>query len=289
MRQVAIATGLSLLAAIAAVMAFLAIDAASVRVPLGNNGAGYRADSVLGFDIAGRSLPQRADIIAIGCSQTFGAGVLPSQSFPGIVGALNLAVPSYGGAGSLAMLERHNHLRPRTVIYGLWAEHRTRNVMPCVEAATPLCIERPTVEAGLGNYWIRPPRDTGGMALTRRWVRLAGGSWTDRMQASALALADRLDRPAPSRADPAGAEVYVLTRMAAVARAMGARLIVVYLPDYTRGWPATPPYVALAEQEGFTFIDTTAALRPLGDRVAIPGDGHLSAKAHADIAALLRH
>lgn len=289
MRQTTIAAGLSILAALAAVVAFLAIDAASVQVPAGNNGAGYVSDPVLGFDIAGRSLPDRADIVAIGCSQTYGTGVRPDQTFvalaAGGASVVNLAVPSYGGAGSLAMLELHQSLRPRVVVYGLWAEHRTRNVMPCVESAIPLCIQRPVVAPG---YELQRPRDASGMNLALRWVSLAGGSYIDRMQASWLALIDRLSRPSASPVDPVEAEAFLLRRMAADSRAIGARLVVVYLPDYTRGWPATPPeYAALAQREGFTFIDTTAALRPLGDRVAIPGDGHLSIEAHAAIAALI--
>ena len=76
--------------------------------------------------------------------------------------------------------------------------------------------------------------------------------------------------------------------MAAVTRGIGARLIVVHIPDYTRGWPPTPVlYDAVARAAGFTFIDAAPTLRRLGAGVALPGDGHLSVEAHAVIAALI--
>lgn len=282
---------LSVGAAIAAVVAFITIEAAAVRVPPGNNGAGYVGDPLVGFDIAARTLPDTAEIVALGCSQTYGWGVQPGETFAAIAAGsssfINLAVPSYGGASSLAMLERHASLRPRVIIYGLWAEHRIRNVSPCVETPTPLCIQRPTIERVGATYQLEPPRDIVGMQMTRRWVLLAGGSYLDRMRASAMALGDRLTRPAVSKADPVDAEVFVLRRMAATARAMGARLIVVYLPDYLRGWPPAPDYRALAQQEGFLFLDATPELREVerrGANVGIPGDGHLSAEAHRVVA-----
>lgn len=294
MRQYLLSLALSALAAIAAVVAFLAIEAASITVPPGNNGSGYRSDPVLGFDIAGRIVPAHADIVAIGCSQTYGAGVRPDQAFPAVLAGrsgasfVNLAVPSYGGAGSLAMLERYATLRPKVVLYGLWAEHRTRNVTPCVETLTPLCLQRPTIERTTDDYRLVPPGNGANMELTRRWVALAGGSYLDRMQAAAMTLGDAISRPSASKVSPAAVEAFVLRRMAADVREQGARLIVVYIPDYTRGWPPTPPeYAELARREGFTFIDTTDALRTLGDRVGVPGDGHLSADAHAIIATVI--
>lgn len=276
-----------------AIGTFLAIKARDVHVPQRFHGHEYVEDAVTGFDIGGRSLPARVDLISIGCSQTFGHGVRPDQNFTALVAkhagmtAANLAVPSFGGAGSVLQLERHAAPRPRLVIYGLWAEHRVRNVAPCVESITPICIERPVVKRVDGELRITPPR-IGGLTRTRAWMAAASDGFGGKMYAAAADFVDNLRRPSWSSVDQASAEEYLLITMARDAKQIGARLMVVYLPDYNRGWPSTPDYAALAQRHGFTFIDTTADLRALeraGIDVGIPGDGHLSAASHAAIAA----
>lgn len=268
---------------------FLAIRAPGVHVPDRVMGLEYVEDATTGFDIGGRQILERADLLSIGCSQTFGYGVRPEQNFTSLVAkhtgmtAANLAVPSFGGAGSVLQLERHAGMRPKVVLYGLWADHHIRNVVPCVESITPICIQRPVVVAG---YRVAPPQ-LGGLTTTRAWVSAAGGSYFGRMRAAGMAFLDGLSRPAASSVDRMEAERYVLERMAADARNMGARLIVVAMPDYNNGWTPVRDHAALAERAGFTSIDATEALRAVersGASVGIPGDGHLSAASHRAIA-----
>ena len=105
-----------------------------------------------------------ADIVAVGCSFTFGFGVKTDEAFPArlahILGrpVVNAGVPAYGTVGSLDALDGALHLRPRVIVYGLVDVHLERNVRPCAPAWTPYCRPQArVVRDHEGTLTIAPP------------------------------------------------------------------------------------------------------------------------------------
>jgi SGNH hydrolase-like domain, acetyltransferase AlgX len=74
----------------------------------------HREHDTAGYRNANR--PGRADVVVLGDSHAYGAGVAPAESWPARVGAYNMALPGHGPGHSLLQLEEALSLRPRRLI-----------------------------------------------------------------------------------------------------------------------------------------------------------------------------
>ncbi|MEM7029616.1 MAG: SGNH/GDSL hydrolase family protein [Chloroflexota bacterium] len=74
-----------------------------------------------------KSVPEQADIVAMGDSQTYGMGVLPDQAWPQQLAALdnttvyNLALGGYGPGHSLVLFDDALDLKPKLIIEAFYA------------------------------------------------------------------------------------------------------------------------------------------------------------------------
>jgi hypothetical protein len=64
--------------------------------------------------------PRQADIVVLGDSHAYGAGVRREEAWPALLGAYNMALPSYGPAHSLLQLDEALALRPQRLIVSLY-------------------------------------------------------------------------------------------------------------------------------------------------------------------------
>lgn len=245
-------------------------------------------------------------VVTIGCSQSFGQGIQNEKTFTQLLGisAVNLSVPSYGTASSLARLRSVANLHPKFVIYALWADHFYRNVQPCIEIGGPLCIERPYVRFASSQPQIAIPHTTEADFLRARdWFMQTSArtgayrnfftdmKWTAAVLWHQLSVKVIPDLPF---ADRLVAMNYLLGEMKAATDAMGAKLLVVYLPYY-QGEEAiedTPQgLVSFLQTKGIAYISMADAFRDMRNKkvsIAQASDMHLSEAAHERIAREIR-
>ncbi len=228
-------------------------------------------------------------LLSIGGSQTFGAGVLVSETFTAVAGRLaaltsaNYGVSGYGGVSSLLLLRRHLDDRPRYIVYGFWFDHLNRNLSPCLENPNPFCVSRPAVSLTDGAPRIVLPQ---GPALwfPARWPVV------DRVLIH-LAVLRGTFRKSFSPTEQRIAAEYVIREMQNTALKIGAHLLVVWIPSYfDRDIPPVPSWLPeFSRAAGVTLIDGAPALRRLragGQALAIadgPFAGHLTVAAHREI------
>lgn len=254
-------------------------------------------------DARGEETPEQVGLLAVGCSFTWGHGVENEQTYVSLVSrrlgvrAANLAFASYGGVQSVLMLERNRDLRPRLVVYGVIQDHAKRNLSPCAPTFGPSCLPASFVAFdGAGRPYVHPP-DMREYAFNRRFwdaFFFQRASWPRLL---ALALEGDVRRVVRGQGDDGTPErrrrsyELLLTRMRAATEAMGAHLLVVYMPYLERGTTnAMPPSLrqALATVAGpsVTVLDLaplvarhyTAADAPA---LRFESDPHPSAAGHA--------
>lgn len=249
-------------------------------------------------------------VITIGCSQAFGHGIKNEKTFTQLLGvpAVNLSVPSYGTASSLARLQSTANLHPKFVIYALWVHHFERNVQPCIEIGGPLCIERPTVRfVGSQPQIVAPHTTDADFLKAKDWYMQTSirtnayrNFFTD-MKWNAAMLWHKLSNkvtPTPPVADQLAAMNYLLGEMKVTTEAMGARLLVVYIPFYGsphvgNQQPKKPPQalVSFLQTKGIAYVSMTNAFRDMqneGVSIMQASDMHLSEAAHERIAREIR-
>lgn len=249
-----------------------------------------------------------ADVVAVGCSFTFGYGVEAEQAYPAVAARTagliiaNRAVTGYGTLGAVMALERSGGLHPKVVTYGFTDVHLKRNLRPCAPFALPICSPQARVEITAEGPRLRPP---------------VGGEWRERLNQRLMADLDRPDEAAdgwrglakmvegafttltmPDWANTpenqAAALAFLLRRMKAATDAMGARLVIVRIPD-PKGLTAAgvprdlgpPPEILLRSlPPGVELIDeapTLAAIPPEQSLRVSPTDGHPGPTAHRAI------
>jgi len=260
------------------------------------------------------SIPSRAELLFVGGSFTAGRGVEYDQTFAAIVGrergqsVENLGTGAYGTVQSLLLLERHADLSPEIVVYGFISDHIRRNLSSCAPSLLPRCMHVPHVGFDPeGAPFISPP----GPGAEADWSRnerfyaamLAPPfSWTSLVTGLDLLLDRARRRLAAPEAVPARDAAarresmrYLMHRMSGVVERLGARLIVVYIPelrdaDSLRQPP--PPELTGALAPGTELVDLSRTLGAHTPEAAlgIPGDGHPSAWGHREIArGILEH
>lgn len=252
-------------------------------------------------------------VVTIGCSQAFGHGIQNEKTFTQLLGvpAVNLSVPSYGTASSLARLRSVAKPHPKIVIYALFEDHFIRNIRPCIELGGPTCIERPTVHFVDSQPKIVAPHTTDADFLrAKNWYMQTSvhtdayrNFFTD-MRWKAAVLWHKLSVkaiPNSTVADQLAAMNYLLGEMKATTDMMGARLIVVYIPFYSGHYngkvisqrPNEPPQalVSFLQTKGVAYISMANAFRDMqneGISIMQASDIHLSEAAHERIARKIR-
>jgi hypothetical protein len=254
--------------------------------------------------------PAHAEVLAAGCSFTFGLWVNAEETFTGRLAArlarrvYNIGVNGYGTLGSLLRTEDFLDLRPRVVVYSFIEDHLARNVAPCASATSGWCEVQPYLAPGstaqpevryLSEDAGLPREATDGGAHPFGWRDLAWAvkrDWKtaighDRAGLNAAALRGS----APDF--PEQALRYSLDRWLKLAHERGFELVVAYIPDLARpvaegvGWRVLRSYRG---QPRFQLIDLTPALAPhaAGRKLCLTAeDCHPSPLAHDLIARTL--
>jgi hypothetical protein len=247
----------------------------------------------------GQRSPSRVDVIAIGCSFTWGPGIENEETYAARlsdrlhVGVSNFAMGSYGTVQSLLMLRRNRDLRPKLVVYGLIADHLRRNLMPCAGTFYPFCLDVPHIEwDAAGRFHIAPPSSDGVARLRLHMKAQTRGLDPLTWMTHGIDVAynrfrrfqgDSLEANV-SRSEMAFA--FLMQEMSRSVSELGAKLLVVYIP---MNFTPLPDAVRHAlEGLDLTVIDTTDvflnARTSGGSPPYIQGDGHPSASGHALIA-----
>jgi len=112
----------------------------------------------------GINAPAQVDVLAIGCSFTWGQAIKDEETYIRIIGSklglttYNAAVSSYGTSAALLSLKNFADLQPKIVIYGFIADHINRSLNPCAPCLSGLCrgVAHVAFDAN-GNPFIAKP------------------------------------------------------------------------------------------------------------------------------------
>lgn len=239
---------------------------------------------------------EKLDMLFIGDSFTWGHGVENDDTYAALVPrrlhlvSANIAMASYGTTQALQMLRRNLDSRPRFVIYPIISQHWIRNVSACAPSYYPFCLDCSSVALGAdGAPEIRPPA-TNGVRRTALQIQyeengLRPAQWF--VHGADVAVGRVLSRRAASKAsDPRLQRIamdFLLSEMVKTTRAIGASLVLVFVParGETSGAPAQLPQ--LSQQLGFRLLDITQSMPASSAALYLP-DGHPSSAGHALIA-----
>lgn len=248
----------------------------------------YTDDRGARVDGPGQKSPAKVDIVVVGDSFTWGYALPNPETYANRLGRelnaslSNFAMASYGTTQSLQVLRRHRDLAPMLVIYGMIAHHFERNVMPCAPSYYPFCYDVSHVTTDeQGKLRIAPPWSNG---VRRLQEQLSGDyrnpvSWLTHgidVIHGRIEYARATFREA-DEAEKDRAMGFLLRELESTVAAMGAKLLVVYLPTNYYGPPA-----GLAKIVGnIRLLDLTESFlknrEAGGPNPYIVGDGHPSA------------
>lgn len=241
-----------------------------------------------------------ADMLAVGCSYTFGYGVEAGEAYPAVAGEVsgysvaNAASSGFGTVGALVMLRRLKELHPRLVIYGFIEAHLERNVSPCAPSVGGICRRQAYVGATDNGPAIIAPRDGFGQWLFVRLLKKHESGWRDGFYGLALmlgrAVANIEAAAASGRSEERGAALaFLLREMKRQTDEIGAQLIVLRIPQSLPGAGAprdfapVPDILADALPDGALLIDMAPALAATAPDVSLrllPINGHPNRAAH---------
>lgn len=245
--------------------------------------------------------------LAIGDSQTFGSGLAYEDTYAARLEAalgqpvLNLGVSGYGTVSAIRMANEFLSLRPKVVILGYYYDHAVRSVSPCYPGFMLRCLSVPYValDDSSGPHIVEPWDNQSVLEAQRAYYAYISGQagqysfledfywtarriWADMLQSSEFFFGRRH----LTVAQRVVVDEFLLRDFDAQIRAHGARLIIMYIPDYfgQRVVPAPAHLVALASQLDAPFIDMTpdiqAAMDTDPDSIKVPNDGHLNERGH---------
>jgi hypothetical protein len=262
---------------------------------------------------AGAPTPDRVDVMAVGCSFTWGPGVESEETYTQQLGRLlnlrvaNFGMGSFGSVQAFQTVARNADLRPRVVVYGFIQDHLRRNVSPCAPNYVPYCLPVSYLQRDGDWIAIQPPhmeyftpeqnrafntevvlRDPRGPLA---W--LLGAKWAARMAFFRYRHSDTVavdTSPETVRA----AIATMIRAMVDETQRIGARLVVLNIPYLARGrqQPVPPELAAAVAGRELTFVDLTPAVREYYDRhpsgtLTLGADPHPNAIAHRLIAETL--
>jgi hypothetical protein len=264
-------------------------------------------------DAAGVQTPAHVDVMALGCSFTWGAGVESADTWVQQLGrtlgvpVANFGMGSYGSVQAFQMLVRNADLRPKVVVYAFMPEHLWRNLSPCAPNYVPFCV--PVAHLKREGEWVtleRPhleyftPENNRAInrevILRSRWDPLSwlyAAKWAAKIAVYRYPTADRLAVDATP--ETAAAAIHAMIRaMHDEAADMGARLVVLNLPLMHEGHvdPVAPVLEQALAGKDVTFVDFAPvaaayfAREPNGSLV-LGDDPHPNQLAHRMIAETL--
>jgi hypothetical protein len=262
---------------------------------------------------AGAQTPAPVDVMAVGCSFTWGPGVESELTYTQQLGRLldvpvaNFGMGSYGSVQAFQTLVRNADLQPRVVVYGFIQDHLRRNVSPCAPNYVPYCL--PVSYLRRDGDWIaiqRPhmeyfsPEDNGAFN-TEVVLRdpsgplawLLGAKWAAKM----AVFQYRHPETIAVDTSPETASVAIATMIRAMVdetERIGAHLVVLNLPYLPRGrqQPVPPALAAAVAGRDLTFVDFTPVAvdyyaQHATGTLTLDDDPHPNATAHRLIAETL--
>jgi hypothetical protein len=252
-------------------------------------------------------------VLMLGDSVAFGWGVHDEETFAAlldrhaVLSVANLAVEGYGIDQSLLRLEREGAaFEPSVVVlHFCLANDFVDPALPhfLYDGRTPKPYFRLGPEGLMlySDHVRRPLRARAATALEQRlelFRRLRriwdGDGHSNPVGAEPVHWSERAQQVLAQRRETVALTVAILQRMAATARAQGARFVIVVHPNRpafagTDEW--SKELLGPGRLPGVTVVDAAAHYRARGlsfADVALDGMGHLSPRGHGEIAALLR-
>ena len=250
----------------------------------------YTDDRGARVDGPGQRSPAQVDVLVVGDSFSWGYALANPETYARHLarelgtGVSNFAMAAYGTTQSLQMLRRNGDLKPKLIVYGIIAHHFERNVMPCLPSYYPFCFDASHVTwNAAGEPYIAPPESNG----VRRFQRHLAGDFTNPvtwLTHGVDVIRGRIEYAQATYSTPTDRKKeealgYLLREMERSATAIGAKLLVVYLPtNYYSAPEALPRLIG-----DIRLLDLTQAFqreRDKGINLYIVGDGHPNRAAH---------
>lgn len=250
----------------------------------------YTDDRGARVDGPGQRSPAQVDVLVVGNSFSWGYALANPETYARHLarelgtGVSNFAMAAYGTTQSLQTLRRNGDLKPRLIVYGIIAHHFERNVMPCLPSYYPFCFDASHVTwNAAGEPYIAPPESNG----VRRFQRHLAGDFTNPvtwLTHGVDVIRGRIEYAQATYSTPTDRKKeealgYLLREMERSATAIGAKLLVVYLPtNYYSAPEALPRLIG-----DIQLLDLTQAFqreRDKGANLYIVGDGHPNRAAH---------
>ncbi len=245
-------------------------------------------------------------VLAVGDSQTFGNGINYAETYSARLEALlgepvlNLGVSGYGTVSAVRMAEEFLKARPKFVILGYYYDHPARSVSPCHPGFMLRCLSVPyvVVDDRSGPRIVEPSDNRAVLATQQAYYSYINGQggrysfgedfywtarrvWADYFQSSPFFFGRRH----PDVAQQEAVDNFLLRQLKDLVESEGARLIVVYIPNYVEKAVPPPAYlVDLTKRLHIDFVDMTHDLQGAMDgdpnSIKVPHDGHLNALGH---------
>jgi hypothetical protein len=235
------------------------------------------------------------DIMFLGDSFPWGQGVDEDDTFPYVAAkklnqsGANFALFAWGTLQSVQMLRRNKDLKPRTVVYSFVTDNLRRNVTSCAPGYYPFCYDVSHVVREASGLQIKPPRGNG-MERVRLQL-LAEQRGLDPVTWITHGVDVILSRQHRQSAFSQGMDValqneafdFLLAQLADTCKEIGARLLVVYIPQ-RGGGPPTEAMTSAIAKHGLAFLDVTKALRQRPEPELYLVNGHLNPAGHKIVA-----
>ncbi len=242
--------------------------------------------NVGGFRVTSHgAVPSDPSVVFIGDSQVFGLGLEADDTFPVLISRqldrpiVNAGVPGYGLLSMSRMLERCAPLAPDVFVVGHSYVHLHLAAQACYPGAMPGCLQVPHFmhdDPGPETpAKIREPDYEHNVALLK--IYASGpqeGPPNERRSTTTQQKFDMAD--------------CLYGHMQKHASAVGAKIVVVYLPKYDELTPVPEHLQTVLETRGIPLIDLTCLLHRIPTFLLY--DGHLNAEAqHLVCDALMPH
>jgi hypothetical protein len=260
----------------------------------------------------GEQTGDSVDVMALGCSFTWGAGIESDQTYIQQLGrslgvsVANFAMGSFGSVQAFLMLLRNADLRPKVIVYGFIQDHLRRNVAPCAPNYVPYCAPVAYLQRDGDRIVLRPPHmelfspedNRAFMAEVAMHDRAGPTAFFLRTKWAAkiawLGLRNRTVSVDQSPETAALALTAMIHALAEEAQKIGAELVVLNLPYLVRGrvGPVPPALTAAVAGLRLTFVDfgpvaaTYYEQHPTG-MLTLGDDPHPNPTAHRMIAETL--
>jgi hypothetical protein len=261
----------------------------------------------------GVQTPDHVDVLAVGCSFTWGTGVESEDTYPQQLGQIldvpvaNFGMGSYGSVQSFQTLLRNLDLKPKVIVYGFIQDHLRRNLAPCAPNYVPYCL--PVSYLQRRDDWItlEPPHmeyfsPTDNRAfMTEVSMRdptgpvawLLRAKWAAKMDFFKYRHSDTVAVDGSPETAALALRV-MIEAMAKEAHDIGARFVVLNMPYLRRGHvqSVSPELASAVEGKDLTFVDFSQVAADYYDRdptgtLILGDDPHPNPVAHRMIAETL--